>query len=406
MDTIQFTRLLKDHINKINPSFGKFVLEYPIASMTSKVKIKHGDDLIAIVQFLEKTHSFQNGRRSISSVFAVRWRNDSRWYNEKSQEPYIFVNEFGKSWNNDNLIRRIPFEQMLNEILPIENDSEKVRIKEVFEENNIEIEGIAFNTSSKKYQVKLNLRKYIGDKWKKNKLDVTLCKYMSLSSFMQMLKNKTFRMNSIVSMNDSTECFAFGKLLGENIEKISRYRSIVENKNVLITSFSSLYDNALMWRLYGDNGRGVCLSFSYNTQLTKLLPIFYVNEMESKVQVLRNIVDKLKEDDITIYMEQENELKYYVKSSQFDYEKEYRLVHFADKKDLRIEKYGDLISFYQDFKIDNKGRVPEIGINIRSVIIGKNLPFFDVNYPLLVDMINSTFHVENIDVSDVDSIRL
>ena len=60
----------------------------------------------------------------------------------------------------------------------------------------------------------------------------------------------------------------------------------------IIASLSKLYDSALMLRLYGDNGKGVCLVFDVKDAGAK--PILYIGEKASRYQQLRTAIRNLK----------------------------------------------------------------------------------------------------------------
>lgn len=68
--------------------------------------------------------------------------------------------------------------------------------------------------------------------------------------------------------------------------------------------------------------------------------------------------------------------------------------------DLKIAKYGNLISFYKDYKIS------DLNITPTSLYIGSNLPNRDVNYPLLVDIAKRLLHVFSVNNSIVDQLRV
>lgn len=82
-----------------------------------------------------------------------------------------------------------------------------------------------------------------------------------------MMKNKTFRMNSIISQSDTTETFYLGDFLCDEYEnEMKRFKGILSEKNILISSFTNLFDNLQMWKEYGDKGKGICLGFKVITE--------------------------------------------------------------------------------------------------------------------------------------------
>lgn len=206
-------------------------------------------------------------------------------------------------------------------------------------------------------------------------------------------------------MNDTSETFALGEAIEDNLDELNRYRSLISSKSMLITSFCGDYDSALMWRLYGDNGKGACLCFTASTDDVK--PIVYVKKegRDTKLSQLTDIVKQLNQQGIKVHIRQIEDLKYFVKSSQFDYEKESRLLRREDDSKLKIVKYGDLISYCCDYNIDNDSTIKPLGLKIHEVILGKNMPNKDVNYPLIVDTLNQRYGVKYINWSQVDALR-
>ena len=88
-----------------------------------------------------------------------------------------------------------------------------------------------------------------------------------------------------MSMNDSSETFYLGDYLCKAYEderrKVlypqSQYfqdgglrkKKVVEYKNNLIGCFSEKEDDALMWRLYGDGGKGGWMEFQIGNETLK-----------------------------------------------------------------------------------------------------------------------------------------
>ena len=67
-----------------------------------------------------------------------------------------------------------------------------------------------------------------------------------------------------------------------------------------------------------------------------------------------------------------NEMKYYIKHSDFSIEGEYRYLYNAGDKNLDIASYGDLLSPYKDFKYDKEtGKFETLPFKFEYVTIGK-----------------------------------
>lgn len=400
------SRITQERIQKIHHSSGVFTLDVKRTDENlGLIKVLCDNNVFLDICYLVTYSRTSDGHTCVSSSITLMRKNDSRWYLEKLERPIVYVGNDGMSWYNAQN-NRIPFEQMLNEVLPIANENLKEIVKETFRNKQIDITDCYFNTFENRYEVDMDLRSFLdGSDTKTEKHSSYYYKYVSLDTFLSMLQNGTFRMNSVVSMNDTSETFALGEAIEDNLDEPNRYRSLISSKNMLITSFCRDYDSALMWRLYGDNGKGACLCFSASADNVK--PIVYVKKEghNTKLSQLTDIVKQLSQQGIKVHIRQIEDLKYFVKSSQFDYEKESRLLRREEDSNLKIVKYGDLSSYCCDYNIDNDGTINPLGLTLNEVILGKNLPNKDVNYPLIVDILNQRYGVKYINWSQVDALR-
>ena len=339
-----------------------------------------------------------DGKRQIIGMCTINIHNDSRWYSEEQSAPSINIDEFLRYGNG---LQFSNLNEFLDKYLPIKKDEQIHEINKEFQKIGISLEDIKFNTCDNRYWLYFKLSKYINNAEPEEKPSF-LCKYLSLSTYMNMLKNKTFRMNSITSMNDTSETFFLGEFLCDIYKtKEERYKETIKNHNILITSLSKPFDSALMWRLYGDNGKEVCLVF--DTKSAEVNPILYIGEKNPQYQNLRTAIRNLKNKGINTFINDIEKQRFFVKSSQFDYEKEYRLMYTSDS--ISYTQYENLISYYKDFDINEMGYIPELKLSLFEIIIGANLPEPEVNYPLLVNLTNQTFGVDIINWSKVDKIR-
>ena len=113
--------------------------------------------------------------------------------------------------------------------------------------------------------------------------DEKLYKYSTLNTLSYILKEDgTHSMSSIACMNDNTECdyadnFVHGISTKKSNDKEDNdaQSSIMLNYDNFITSLSRIPpQKLLMWRLYGDNGKGIALQ--YDVKNVKLPSDFYL----------------------------------------------------------------------------------------------------------------------------------
>lgn len=106
-------------------------------------------------------------------------------------------------------------------------------------------------------------------------------KYTSLESAFQLLTTQTFRLNGLVAMNDTTE---FDRDIQIHKPDPKVEWRLVENINkFFISCFSLNRDDLTMWRLYGDDGKGICLAFEVKSD------DFSENSIIAEVEYVRDV---------------------------------------------------------------------------------------------------------------------
>lgn len=403
----EFQNIILDRIAQIDPISGKFALDVHRREEddgVGTIKVLCNGVLFVTFNYIVTNAFTSDGHRQLRSSITIRRRNDSRWYSEKLERPIVHFGNNGLCWYNGQN-ERIGITEMLDDILPIASKNKQQHIEDEFKKQEISISGCKFNTYCNRYEVDMDLSAFLDEHIKERETPNYLHKYVSFDTFMAMLQNKTFRMNSVVAMNDTSETFALGDVLNEALDDADRYRSLIASMNALITSFCGDGDSSLMWRLYGDNGKGVCLCITASKDTVK--PVVYVKKdgRDSKLSKLTEIISQLKKDGIIVHIKQMDELKYFVKSSQFDYENEYRLLRYEPDENLKIVKYGDLISYCRDYDMEANANIKDLDLKLQEVTLGRNLPNPDINYPLIVDALNREFGVDIVNWSKVDALR-
>lgn len=360
-----------------------------------------------IMRFLYYITNIQtaDNEHLVSGCMIIRIKNESDWYNKYDKNKnIIIVTELGHFSYKTN--KDVCESKAMDDLFPLSNDSELHKISNQLNDKGLYEYEIKFDTLNNRYIIFGDISNILGLTEADNiSSDIFLYKYMSLSTYFSMLKNTSYRMNSITSMNDESESFFLNDDLFELYSgkgKEERYGTLIENSRILISSFTDKNDNSLMWQLYGDFGKGICLRFRINKDQVK--KIHYIDERSEGYIKLKKIVQVLKSDNIEIIFSDADKYKFYMKSDGFKHEDEYRLTHICEDEKLSWTMYGNLISPYRDFSLIN-GRFEELGLRICSVTIGAKIPNFEVNYPLLVELTNKTFGVELINISEHNKFR-
>lgn len=355
------------------------------------------------------TNRFISGKMETRSSFFVCKIYHPKWYHQYKEKigrtnKDVFVSEFDAHTSGGYK----PLTSFLDEFLPLAKEEDCVLIASELDKHNITYSGISFDSYQKKYIVQLDLKEVLNlaKDNSSNEEYITLYKYMPLETYHSMLQNMTFRMNSIVSMNDVSETFWMNTLLYGN-EKQSKeqiYEGVIKSKNVLISSFSDKADDPIMWRLYGNTGNGVCLGFSIKRK--DVDKIYYINNADQTCAALKEIAKGLRSRNIEIIYEDNEDLQYRIKSTIYNIESEYRLIWKKEEQIEDIAIYNGLLSLYKDFKYDKgTGLFKDINIKLTELIIGNNIPYYESNYPLLIALSDEKFKNLVIQPSEIDSFR-
>ena len=200
-------------------------------------------------------------------------------------------------------------------------------------------------------------------------IGIIVYRYMSFETAFNILKNRTFRMNSIVGMNDKSEVYYFDKYVYGKVNDSSK------SNDTYISSFSLLQDDLTMWRLYGDNGKGVCMAF----RLKKTPKHFMFNTVCYDTKPLTILNELVK---CSLSFNNDSDWKHFFKSREYAIEKEFRLIYnkTLNRNDYRdndwyitgdnhiLTKYITFGLLYKDFPLE-----------LTKVIVGPKCPGQELN---------------------------
>ena len=357
--------------------------KYDEHDMSGNISIEYDGNNLVSFHYLRSNIRI-DGKTTVRGAFTVKFRKYPNWYEEyipHLSRKDVHVDEYFRSKIYH---ETYCFEECLDKFLPIGNEDEKEIIKKSLTNIGVKDVEVVFDTYQKTYLVKSNLHEFLDFQKNKDEENVWVYKYTSLETYRNILNRGTFRMNSIIAMNDENESLWADIVTSNNVAQNEvYYKTVVKNKNLLITSFTSKKDNATMWRLYGDQGKGICMAFS--VPANRITKVLYVNEKDEKVRKLKEARTDLLNKGIKVEFTDMSEMKYYIKHSDFSIEGEYRYLYDASEEDLDIANYGDMLSPCKDFKYDESTRkFGNLPFKLKYVIIGKNIPQYKTVFPLLV----------------------
>ena len=358
----------------------KILSGYKSPEDLGRLEVTYNQQRLFLVNFYSKYFRTETGKRGVRGMFTVRVMDEGADLMNPGEhiclniDDHLGVNYSGKQTN---------IAAALQDVLPIRDEKQVERIVEVL---GVRAEQVKMDTYQKRYVIDMPIPEL---DWQEDKAPEYVYKYVSLSVFHKMLQNGTFRMHSIVSQSDTQETFYLGDFICSDYEnEFKRFNGMLKEQTVLISSFTTEYDKAEMWRDYGDKGHGVCLGFCM-TGGQRLHQIQYVNEAKTSLRSYKERVERLKEEGIHVHFSAIDDCHRFVKNDKYWKEKEWRLVVDYDGE-VDSALYDKRCVWYKDFEFDGcdlKG----VGLQLESILIGPVQPEGTSNFPLLVQMAHKRF---------------
>ena len=205
-------------------------------------------------------------------------------------------------------------------------------------------------------------------------------------------------------MNDSTETKYFDEYVSKNYGKFLKDMSEESRKNVFspsidyhyyITSLMSKknFDNLDMWRIYGDNAKGVMIEYEIIPNLLRypfyLTHVLYETSKDRNGSVLfmfnllRHKFDRTK----LLRLQHWNVWKHMFKSYEYRNEFEIRLLYVSkDASKWVLNKEFNILMPMKLFSIDQDN--PSFPLKIKRVFLGPRMPEKKANEEMLSSLLN------------------
>ena len=252
-----------------------------------------------------------------------------------------------------------------------------------------------------------------------------ICRYCSLESLYQMLSNQTIRLNGLVGMNDKSEYrYAWNTFFGDD-ESTKEMEEEMNRTYIMSCSSMNQKDDLEMWRLYGDDGKGVCLIFEVATPNFPFILAKTIYEYtrdgkmkikDTKWEMLKQIVDELKGIGCPLEFSDQNKWLSFLKSGDYCYEQEVRLLYAEPKgthksKQWVLTKTNSILNPYVEFDLlrKKKGAGNIIPLTLQGIILGPKCAEKEVNAKqienlLLRDDLLNKMNIE-VQVSEITNYR-
>lgn len=254
---------------------------------------------------------------------------------------------------------------------------------------SMEMDEDSFYFTDKKVEDKLFecfLEKFVGDR---------VCRYTSLPSVFRTLDEEKQSMCCIVGMNDRSECTyadSYLQRLGAPTMLSSKtpYEARIENSFYILSCMDEeKYDDLTMWRLYGDNTRGVNILYNVGKVMPGGFKMYCINYAEQQGERGHNALNIISElmcltvANRKFRLKKWNEWKHFFKPYEYRDEKEIKLLYTKDKpinnkKGKPVNKWiltGDYQIVCPLVLFD----LPKFPLKIEEIKLGPNCPDVDVN---------------------------
>ncbi|MDC8003854.1 type I restriction enzyme HsdR N-terminal domain-containing protein [Aureisphaera galaxeae] len=231
-------------------------------------------------------------------------------------------------------------------------------------------------------------------------LETKICRYTTLDTLFSMLNFISFRMNGLVGMNDKSEVNYVDNYLNGVERPLSKmhHNTVIALNKRYITSCSriSRKDELTLWRLYGDDGTGVCLIFDIKKEnlndkvLIQRVKYADHNGNHPELDFLKHIREGVEIlTGFTFEFRNIGLWKHFFKPYDYAIEEEVRLLVIEDPSlnplnSNWVKTYShSIINPFIDFQLNNSA----FPIQLSEVILGPKSPEQDSNIVQLQEMV-------------------
>lgn len=235
--------------------------------------------------------------------------------------------------------------------------------------------------------------------------DTKIYRYSTLNSLFESLNKLTFRMNGIFGMNDKSETNFVDFYLKKKESKVItdkpldrlHHKTISSLNKRYICSGSSSIDDLTLWRLYGDDAKGVCLVFNFSPN--KFNSSFLIHKVKyaskngvlDELDLIAEILNEVKNNtSFEFEFKKLKVWKHFFKPFEYSIEKEIRILVVDDGNNEKINEgwmltnNNSIINPFIDFRLnDNKSP-----FQLEKVIVGPKCPERITNQVQIREMIS------------------
>lgn len=237
-----------------------------------------------------------------------------------------------------------------------------------------------------------------------------IAKYTTFDTLIAVLQSGKVRMNSLVSMNDKTESDFLEDVIKNYKEDYEQeYDKYLFADKEFITSFTKRIDELDMWRLYGDNARGVCMVFGRRDKAKDgLFKIRYIQPDGDSLKEVTELMEALKGHGIKFRLNLLQKLRHFLKHSDYVAEDECRLLvnsetpdgWFVNRDNGILTPYVEKSIKREDQAVDN-----EYPFRLSRIILGPAISEKHANLMQVFYMAHHCGYYPIVEESAIDSYR-
>ena len=231
-------------------------------------------------------------------------------------------------------------------------------------------------------------------------------RYTSFETLFAMLNKGTYRMSGIVGMNDKSETDYFDKKSALN----TIGSSVRDLNDSYLSSCTSLKDYLTMWRLYGNDGKGVCLEFKILHERKRLNNFILAPINYAETRKKHKVVESLKKlSDANMRFSELYKWKHFFKPYDYNVEEEIRLIFFDNsrfdngviKRDWIQTLTHSIINPIIDFKLNSSG----FPLQLTQIILGPKMQESKIQKSQLEDLISEKGYSIKVSMSSIKNYR-
>jgi hypothetical protein len=256
--------------------------------------------------------------------------------------------------------------------------------------------------------------------------DKRICRYTSLGTAFAMLNNLSLRMNGLLGMNDKSEVNYVENYFSRKDNTLSIAKPIIKEPRNTITELNKRYitsctkiskkDDLTLWRLYGDDAKGVCLVYDVNKNNLNdnviLQKVKYADKdgNHKELDFLAQIKLAVEQStNLNFKFQKLDYWKHFFKANDYRVENEVRLLIIDNDTLTKIKTDWVMTYTHSIFNplIEFKLNSSNFPIQLKLIVLGPKCPEQETNFVQINEMIlrkqnEISTHIEDNDLGKLE----